>query len=162
MGERIITTVIGKLKLIVDDHAIQCINWYNSSCSDFLCPPPEDTAMTQLLNQAEDQLQQYLAGQRRNFELPLAPQGTLFQQRVWDALSAIPYGETRSYHQIAQQIENPKAIRAVGAANRCNPLPIIVPCHRVIGANGTLTGFTGGLAIKRYLLELEKNSSLSN
>ncbi|PAT32055.1 methylated-DNA--[protein]-cysteine S-methyltransferase [Vandammella animalimorsus] len=108
-----------------------------------------------LLSEATRQLGEYFAGQRRVFELPLAPQGTDFQQRVWQALRAIPYGQTRSYAQLATAIGQPKAMRAVGAANGRNPLSIVVPCHRVIGADGTLVGFGGGLPVKTFLLRLE-------
>nr|WP_281260093.1 methylated-DNA--[protein]-cysteine S-methyltransferase [Kandeliimicrobium roseum] len=97
----------------------------------------------------------YFAGTLRSFDLPLAPRGTDFRRRVWALLSAIPYGETRSYGQIARALGDPGASRAVGAANGANPLPIIVPCHRVIGANGALTGFGGGLPVKTFLLEHE-------
>ncbi|MDO4724249.1 MAG: methylated-DNA--[protein]-cysteine S-methyltransferase [Comamonadaceae bacterium] len=108
-----------------------------------------------LLAAAARQLGEYFAGSRRAFDLPLSPQGTDFQQRVWQALRAIPYGHTRSYAQLAAAIGQPKAMRAVGAANGRNPLPIIVPCHRVIGANGALVGFGGGLPTKLFLLRLE-------
>ena len=101
------------------------------------------------------QLREYFAGERRRFELSLAPRGTEFQRRVWRALLEIPYGETISYGELARRIGQPTAARAVGLANGANPLPIIVPCHRVIGADGTLTGFGGGLPIKRKLLALE-------
>jgi methylated-DNA-[protein]-cysteine S-methyltransferase len=101
------------------------------------------------------QLGEYFAGERRRFDLPLAPQGTEFQRRVWRALTEIPYGETVSYGELARRIGKPSAPRAVGLANGANPLPIIVPCHRVIGADGSLTGFGGGLPIKRKLLALE-------
>ena len=101
------------------------------------------------------QLTEYFAGNRRHFELPLAARGTSFQQSVWNALADIPYGELRSYRDIARTIGNPAAVRAVGAANGRNPLPIVVPCHRVIGSNGTLTGFAGGLEAKMFLLGLE-------
>lgn len=101
------------------------------------------------------QLSEYFAGERRRFELPLAPRGTEFQLRVWRALTEIPYGKTTSYGELARHIGKPNASRAVGLANGANPLPIIVPCHRVIGADGTLTGFGGGLPIKRRLLALE-------
>jgi methylated-DNA-[protein]-cysteine S-methyltransferase len=104
---------------------------------------------------AVEQLAQYFAGQRRRFDLPLAPTGTQFQLRVWQALCAIPYGATLSYGELARRIGNPRASRAVGLANGANPLPIVVPCHRVIGANGALTGFGGGVPIKRALLALE-------
>ena len=101
------------------------------------------------------QLAEYFSGQRKNFSLPLAADGTPFQKAVWQALEEIPYGELRSYSDIARQIDCASAVRAVGAANGRNPLPIIVPCHRVIGSNGKLTGFAGGLAAKEQLLELE-------
>lgn len=104
---------------------------------------------------AESQLQEYFDGKRRGFDLRLAPAGTAFQLSVLQALQTIPYGETRSYIDIARQIGRPKAVRAVGAANGHNPLPIVIPCHRVIGADGSLTGFGGGLATKRFLLNLE-------
>ena len=101
------------------------------------------------------QLAQYFAGNRRTFEIPLDPVGTAFQLRAWQALRDIPYGQTRSYAEQARAIGKPTAVRAVGAANGRNPLPIVVPCHRVIGADGALTGFAGGLHRKRALLELE-------
>jgi methylated-DNA-[protein]-cysteine S-methyltransferase len=101
------------------------------------------------------QLQAYFGGQLREFKLRLAPEGTEFQLRVWNSLRTIPYGETISYAQLAQKIGNPQAVRAVGLANGCNPIPIIVPCHRVIGSDGSLTGFGGGLANKKILLALE-------
>jgi len=107
------------------------------------------------------QLEEYFSRRRRQFDLPLAAAGTSFQRSVWQALAAIPYGELRSYRDIAQVIGNPSAVRAVGAANGRNPLPIVVPCHRVIGSNGSLTGFAGGLDIKTYLLELEGALSAS-
>ena len=103
-----------------------------------------------------DQLNEYFAGKRQHFLLKLAPKGTEFQQRVWQELRNIPYGQTISYGEIAARLGNPKAGRAVGMANGRNPIPIIVPCHRVIGKNGSLTGFGGGLAIKQQLLNLEK------
>ncbi|HLW46924.1 MAG TPA: methylated-DNA--[protein]-cysteine S-methyltransferase [bacterium] len=102
------------------------------------------------------QLHEYFAGTRRAFDVRFAPQGTPFQQRVWDAVAAIPYGETRSYGAVAAAIGLPRAVRAVGAANGQNPWPIIVPCHRVIGGDGSLTGYGGGLPIKRALLEFER------
>jgi methylated-DNA-[protein]-cysteine S-methyltransferase len=101
------------------------------------------------------QLGEYFAGRRHGFDLPLAPRGTEFQRRVWRALTEIPYGKTISYGELARRIGQPSASRAVGLANGANPLPIVVPCHRVIGANGSLTGFGGGLPIKRRLLALE-------
>lgn len=108
-----------------------------------------------LLLDAADQLRAYFAGELREFDLPLAPRGTPFQLSVWDAVSAIPYGSTATYAEIAAAIGHPSACRAVGAANGRNPLPLIVPCHRVIGAAGALTGYGGGLERKRSLLDLE-------
>lgn len=108
-----------------------------------------------MTDQAADQLRAYFSGERRQFDLPLAAVGTPFQLSVWRALCAIPYGETRSYRELADAIGNPKAIRAVARANGANPLSIVVPCHRVIGADGTLTGYAGGLDMKARLLVLE-------
>lgn len=105
--------------------------------------------------EVREQLEEYFAGRRRSFDLPLAPLGTRFQLEVWDALRAIPYGATTTYAAIARAIGRPRAVRAVGAANGKNPLSIVVPCHRVIGKDGTLTGYAGGLPSKRRLLELE-------
>lgn len=113
------------------------------------------TAETPLIQQAAAQLAEYFAGRREAFELPLLLRGTDFQRSVWTALLSIPYGETRSYRDIAVQIGNPKACRAVGMANNRNPVAIIVPCHRVIGRSGGLTGYAGGLSAKQVLLELE-------
>ena len=110
--------------------------------------------------QAEKQLGEYFSGKRRVFELKLEPEGTPFQVAVLDALKLIPYGKTRSYRDIAISVGRPKAVRAVGAANGRNPLPIIIPCHRVIGTNGKLTGFAGGLEAKTFLLELEAKTNM--
>lgn len=107
------------------------------------------------LDQVCRQLDEYFAGRRQRFELPLAPQGTAFQQAVWQALLQIPFGQTSCYSALAAQIERPKAVRAVGAANGANPIAIIIPCHRVIGRDGSLTGYAGGLPRKALLLKLE-------
>jgi methylated-DNA-[protein]-cysteine S-methyltransferase len=107
------------------------------------------------VGEAMRQLREYFAGRRSEFELPLAPEGTEFQRSVWERLREIPYGETISYGELAKRVGNPKASRAVGAANGQNPIPIVIPCHRVIGANGKLTGFGGGLPVKEALLALE-------
>jgi methylated-DNA-[protein]-cysteine S-methyltransferase len=115
-----------------------------------------DDAAFQLVHR---QLDEYFAGQRREFDVPLAPDGTDFQRAVWHALTSIPYGTTCSYQDIAVRIDQPRALRAVGAANGANPIPIIIPCHRVIGADGSLTGFGGGLDSKRWLLDLERSRS---
>ncbi len=121
----------------------------------------EDANITEtpLLKKASNQLQEYFSGKRKLFDLPLSPQGTEFQQRVWNALQEIPYGKTCSYKDIAKNIGNIKACRAVGMANNKNPLPIFIPCHRVVGANGKLVGYGGGLDIKEKLLEIEKLAS---
>lgn len=108
-----------------------------------------------LLDETRRQLDEYFEGRRTAFDLPLAPEGTPFQRRVWHTLATIPYGQTVSYAELAGRIGQPGASRAVGAANGRNPLPIVLPCHRVIGADGSLTGFGGGLPVKRFLLELE-------
>ena len=115
---------------------------------------------TPILQEAEKQLAEYFAGIRKAFDLPLAPEGTDFQKSVWQALQQIPYGETRSYKEIATAVGNPKASRAVGLANNRNPISIVIPCHRVIGANGKLVGYGGGLGIKEALLQLEKNRKM--
>ena len=128
----------------------------------FGCVVPEDTDMrkirTELSDKVYGQLLEYLNGTRKKFDLPLQMEGTEFQEKVWDVLLTIPYGETRSYKEIAEQIGDVKATRAVGMANNKNPIAIVVPCHRVVGADGALTGYAGGLDIKKKLLELEKNS----
>jgi len=112
----------------------------------------EDSAV---FTEVVDQLKSYFAGERKAFDLPLVLEGTTFQERVWTALQNIPYGETVSYKVLAERVGSPKAVRAVGAANGANPIPIIIPCHRVIGNDGSLTGFGGGLPLKKRLLELE-------
>lgn len=119
--------------------------------------PLEGSCPTSLLAQAQRQLEEYFAGQRTAFDLPLRPQGTAFQRSVWQALQAIPYGETRTYGQIAAAVGRPKASRAVGGACHCNPIGIIIPCHRVVGASGSLTGYAGGLDRKAALLALEQH-----
>ncbi|MDR7870430.1 MAG: methylated-DNA--[protein]-cysteine S-methyltransferase [Tissierellaceae bacterium] len=114
---------------------------------------------TPLIKEAKKQLDEYLTGNRKEFDLPLKAIGTEFQQKVWDALQEIPYGETRYYGEIAEMIGNPKAPRAVGLANNRNPISIFIPCHRVIGKNGKLVGYGGGLHIKELLLNLEKGKT---
>jgi len=142
-------TRLGKMTLTACDDALIAVRLGESG--------PGEQRDTPLLVQAERQMLEYLAGERRAFTLPLSLQGTPFQQQVWQALRDIPYGETRTYGQIAQTLGNAKACRAVGMANNKNPLLIIVPCHRVIGANGALTGYAAGLHVKEELLKLESN-----
>lgn len=110
---------------------------------------------TPLLKEGQRQLLEYLSGRRQRFEVPLAPQGTPFQQKVWAALCEIPWGQTRSYADIARAVDCPRGFRAVGMANHRNPLPIFIPCHRVVGSGGALTGYAGGLELKRALLAIE-------
>lgn len=119
------------------------------------CDAPETAPDDPLLAEAFRELEEYFSGTRQTFDLPLAPQGTAFQRRVWEALRRIPYGETATYREIADAVDCPGGSRAVGMANHCNPIAIFIPCHRVIGANGKLVGYAGGLDLKRKLLELE-------
>lgn len=119
-------------------------------------PTKERGEPTELTKKVFSQLQEYFSGQRQTFDFPYELRGTEFQKKVWAALETIPYGQTRSYREIAQAVGNPKAVRAVGAANGKNPMWIVVPCHRVVGTNGTLTGYAGGIDMKRRLLELEQ------
>jgi len=118
-------------------------------------PNPEWQRDDAIFQEAKQQLNEYFAGQRQNFDLQLSPHGTEFQLQVWQQLQHIPYGSVCSYSELAKAIDRPKAVRAVGAANGQNPIPVIIPCHRVIGANGQLTGFGGGLDTKQHLLKLE-------
>ncbi|MDF9831403.1 methylated-DNA--[protein]-cysteine S-methyltransferase [Parabacteroides sp. PF5-6] len=142
---------IGKVGIAEKDGAITNV-FFGQTVTPGECSLEE----TPLLQEAAQQLNEYLAGTRIVFELPLQPEGTPFQRRCWDVLLTIPYGQTRTYGEQATQIGNPKASRAVGRANGQNPIAIFIPCHRVIGANGSLTGFAGGIEIKKQLLMLEK------
>ena len=141
-------TAIGTIQLEATDAAITKLLFGTQ-------PTAAAKTETPLIKTAHRQLAEYLAGSRRVFDLPLSPQGTPFQKTVWTQLLKIPYGETASYGEIARMAGNPKACRAVGMANNRNPISIFIPCHRVIGADGSLTGYGGGLEIKRFLLELE-------
>jgi len=114
---------------------------------------------TQLIKRTATEIEEYFAGRRKSFDIPLSMSGTDFQRSVWKALQTIPFGETRSYKDIAVQIGNPKACRAVGMANNKNPVAIIVPCHRVIGHDGSMTGYAGGIDVKEYLLNVEKRNA---
>src|SRR5690349_15279234 len=158
-----VATPIGALQLIATQQALVGLR-FPEHCPLLAVHAAAMTRATSrehaLLAQAEQELNEYFARQRRHFTVPLAPQGTAFQQRVWRALLEIPVGETRSYGELAETIGRPTASRAVGAANARNPLGIFVPCHRVIGAGGSLTGFAGGQDSKRYLLALESGSGL--
>lgn len=149
MTRKIIASPIGDLRLESKDGKLVCIAFHAARSNK------ESEGSDPVLEAAATQLAEYFAGDRRDFDLPLAPTGTAFQQAVWRALRTIPFGTVRSYREIAGQIGQPSAVRAVGAANGRNPLPIVVPCHRVIGSDGSLTGFAGGLDTKRALLALE-------
>jgi methylated-DNA-[protein]-cysteine S-methyltransferase len=144
---------VGELMLVGRDDAVTAIEFAGGRRSGG--PKPDWVRSDKPLREAIRQLKSYFAGKRTSFDLPLSPAGTEFQRQTWNALLEIPYGETRSYAQIAERIGRPKAVRAVGAANGSNPISIVVPCHRVIGSNGDLTGFGGGLDVKRKLLNLE-------
>ena len=120
------------------------------------CVPDAQKGSSSVLDNAVSQLNEYFAGTRKSFDLPLKFDGTEFQNRVWRELQNIPYGKTISYKELAEKTGNIKACRAVGMANNKNPLPIIIPCHRVVGSNGKLTGYAGGLEVKKFLLELEQ------
>ena len=146
---------VGALKLVAHDHALVAVMWDNEDHKRVRLAELIEDHQHPMLLRVKKQLEQYFAGQRQQFDLPLDFQGTDFQQQVWQTLLTIPYGETRSYKDIALQIGNEKAVRAVGAANGRNPISIIAPCHRVIGANGQLVGYGGGLDMKQWLLEHE-------
>lgn len=150
---RYLDSPIGRLLLAGDDAGLRRIGFPRGKGR--VEPEAHWCAGPDCFTDAAIQLQEYFAGQRREFDLRLAPTGTEFQLAVLAALQTIPHGETRSYLEIARQIGRPNAVRAVGAANGHNPLPIVIPCHRVIGNDGSLTGFGGGLEAKRFLLELE-------
>ncbi len=142
---------VGKIGIAEEDGCITRILFAHEGR-----PAGYEIGRTPLLDKAAAQLQEYFNGKRTHFDLPLSLAGTPFQRSVWSALQDIPWGETRSYKDIAVKIGNPKATRAVGGANHRNPIPIVIPCHRVVGSDGSLTGFGGGLPMKRHLLEIEK------
>jgi methylated-DNA-[protein]-cysteine S-methyltransferase len=156
LAYKIMESPVGQLKLVASERGLVAILWENDN--------PHRVRLSELLAddrhpvlvETERQLREYFAGKRKTFSVPLDMRGTRFQKDVWASLLAIPFGETRSYGQLALQLGNPRATRAVGAANGRNPLSIIVPCHRVIGSSGKLTGFAGGLAVKAHLLALER------
>ena len=144
---------VGWIGIAEDNGVISRVGFRDNSKKDF---NGYAAAETPLIKKAAAQLAEYFTGKRTKFDLPLAPVGTEFQLSVWRALQTIPFAETRSYGDIAALIGNPKACRAVGMANNRNPIAIIIPCHRVIGRDGSLTGYGGGLDVKQYLLDLEK------
>jgi methylated-DNA-[protein]-cysteine S-methyltransferase len=154
---------VGRLKLVANQRGLAAILWENDDPKRVRLAPLVEDENHPVLLKAERQLNDYFAGKLKKFSLRFDFAGTEFQKEVWRALAAIPFGETRSYGDIARQIGRPKAVRAVGAANGRNPISIIVPCHRVIGSNGKLTGFAGGLETKAFLLKTESgNEDLSH
>ena len=142
---------VGQVVAVEEDGALVR---FGTGTADETCGPRDDGVLPAL----REQLQAYWAGELRDFDVPLAPTGTPFQQRVWSALRTIPYGETRSYKDLAEQLGQPTAVRAVGAANGRNPVWLVVPCHRVIGSSGKLIGYAGGLDVKRFLLDHERGA----
>ena len=147
---------VGLLKLVANENALVAVLWENENPKRVRLAELIEDQQHPILLETQKQLNEYFAGQRQKFELTLDFEGTEFQQKVWQALLSIPFGETRSYKDIAEQIGNVKAVRAVGAANGKNPISIIAPCHRVVGANGKLVGFAGGLENKDILLKIKK------
>lgn len=145
-----VDSTVTPLAVSVDDGAVTRIDFGKRALR-----PPE----TRFEERVAEELKEYFAGKRRTFTFPLEPEGTAFEKRVWKALEKIPYGETRTYSDVARSIGNPTAARAVGAANGRNPIPIVVPCHRVVAAGGKLGGFGGGLPLKKKLLSLEGANS---
>lgn len=146
---------VGTLTLVASEKGLAAILWENDDPARVPLGALTEDGEDPVLQETERQLDEYFSGKRKTFSIPLDFNGTDFQKAVWNALLTIPYGETRSYGEIAVQLGNPKAVRAVGAANGRNPISIIAPCHRVIGSNGKLTGFAGGLEAKSLLLRLE-------
>lgn len=156
-----IDTPVGRLRLVAGERGLVAVLWPDEDPRRVRLPPMSEQAGHPILVETGRQLESYFAGERQRFTVPLDFQGTAFQRSVWQALLTIPFGETRTYAEIARQIGRPSASRAVGAANGRNPISIIAPCHRVIGSTGALTGFAGGLAVKQQLLRMEGTAHIS-
>ena len=150
MFKKVINLPVGKIEIIEENEKITELNIYNEKKNNII---EKDT---KLLLETQKQLKEYFEGKRTKFEIPLNPKGTEFMKKVWKELLKIPYGEVRTYKEIAEKVGNGKASRAVGMANNKNPIPIIIPCHRVIGSNNKLVGYALGLDMKKYLLDLER------
>ena len=150
-----VATPVGRLTLVASDDGLAAVLWEHDRPGRVRLDRGAEDVRHRVLVEAERQLREYFAGQRKAFDVTLDVSGTAFQRKVWNALLAIPFGETRSYGEIARQIGHPDAVRAVGAANGRNPVSIVAPCHRVVGSTGKLTGFAGGLEAKARLLALE-------
>jgi methylated-DNA-[protein]-cysteine S-methyltransferase len=157
---KFLSTIVGTVRIVVSDKELVAILWDNEKPNRVILGRMEEDLTNSLILEVEKQLKQYFKGQRRIFDLPLRMNGTVFQNAVWEELKKIPFGVIVSYKDIAQNLNKTKAVRAVGAANGRNPISIIVPCHRVIGADGKLSGFAGGVDRKRILLNLERSISL--
>ncbi len=155
---KIVDSPVGKLTLVARNQCLIAILWENDKPGRVKLGQLTPGESEPILLKTQTQLNEYFSGQRTQFELELGFEGTPFQKQVWNALLTIPFGETRSYQQIATQLGNPKACRAVGAANGKNPISIVAPCHRVVGASGALTGFAGGLEAKAILLKHEADN----
>jgi methylated-DNA-[protein]-cysteine S-methyltransferase len=153
-----IDSPVGRLRLIASDEALVGIGFEHGRAAA-RSSSGIARGSNAIIEHTRAQLEEYFAGTRRDFDLPLDPRGTEFQRRVWFRLTKIAYGETTTYGSLASDLGNPKGSRAVGLANGSNPIPIVIPCHRVIGADGSLTGFGGGLPIKAMLLELERGAT---
>jgi len=151
-----IQTPVGRLKMVASDVGLKAILWENDNPRRIPLEEMTEHRGNHALEIAEHQLTEYFQGQRQRFDVPLDFAGTAFQKKVWQAFLKIPFGETRTYGEIAREIGNSGAVRAVGMACGRNPISIIAPCHRVVGSGGSLGGFAGGLDVKRYLLELER------
>lgn len=154
MYKKVMNSPVGKIEIIEENEKLIELNIYNEERNEKKNNIIEED--TRLLLEVEKQLKEYFKGKRTKFEIPLNPKGTEFMKKVWKELLKIPYGETRRYKEIAEKIDNSKASRAVGMANNKNPIPIIIPCHRVIGSNNKLVGYALGLDMKQYLLDLER------
>ncbi|MBT8900167.1 methyltransferase [Lactobacillus delbrueckii subsp. bulgaricus] len=167
MSLAVMDTPIGPLRILASQDAILCVepaNYLEKKTGQATDQVPADWIIPNdpsgdLVKACMRELKEYFAGQRQKFDLPLSPEGTSFQQKVWQQLQQIPYGETRSYQQLAEMTGDKNASRAIGLANNCNPILILIPCHRVIGADGSLTGYAAGLAAKKLLLDLEKGGT---
>lgn len=149
---------VGKLKLVASEKGLVAILWENDDPRLVALDDLRENDRQPILVETERQLKEYFEGKRQRFSIPLDMRGTPFQKSVWEGLLAIPFGETRSYGQLAKQLGRPNAMRAVGAASGRNPISIVVPCHRVVGSSGKLTGFAGGLEAKAHLLEIESGN----
>lgn len=149
---RTVATPAGELRIVTNEHAVLEVSFHPDEAG--LSPTPAGRGPV-VLDQAADQLVAYFLGDLRAFDLPLEPEGTEFQQRVWNELGRIPFGSTISYLELAKRLGDPKCIRAAASANGRNPMAIVIPCHRVVGSNGELTGYAGGLSRKKYLLDWE-------